>query len=116
METNWKELAEKYQIESEIYSLAYDDVLKPLRAISVMQGVIVQMMSEQVSYEIKNGKNERSASSGDRLKILLDGLMNLNGLAEKNIRSQQLLKGQTIKLIEAQNEIENLKKQLAWVK
>ncbi len=114
MEINWKELAEKYQMEAEIYALAYEDVLKPIRMIAAMQGVLVQMESERLKFEKKRGKSDKSKETGDRIDILMSGLDELSGIAEKNISLRQQLKYKSIWLVKAEQELEKLRKQLSW--
>lgn len=114
METDWKQLAEKYRIEAEIYALAYEDVLKPLTVIDTMRGVLIQMESERIKFEIKRGKNEKSIETGERIDILMNGLNEMISIAGKNVTLKRQLKYKSVTLINAEEEIENLKKQLAW--
>lgn len=114
MEINWKDLAEKYQLESEIYQLAYEDILKPVRMIATMQGILVQMESERLKFEKKRGKSDKSKETQDRIDILMNGLDEISGIAEKNIALRQQLKFKSIWLVKAEQELENLRKQLAW--
>lgn len=114
MEKDWKGLTVKYQLETEIYSLMYEDVLKPHRVISAMQGVLVQMESERLKFESKRGKSDKSTESATRIDILMEGIDQLSGIASKNMTLRLQLKNKSIMLAKAQQEIENLKKQLAW--
>lgn len=114
METNWEELAGKYQVEAEAYAIVYEDFLRPVKIISVLQGVSVQMESELLKFEAKRGKNDKSTETGDRIKVLMDGLDQLSGLAERNLAMKYQLRTKNLQLIAAQKEIETLKKQLAW--
>lgn len=114
METNWEELAGKYQVEAEAYAIVYEDFLRPVRVLSVLQGVVVQMESERLKFEAKRGKSDKSSETGDRINILMDGLDQLSGLAERNLAMKYQIRNKNLQLIAAHKEIEILKKQLAW--
>lgn len=115
METDWKQLAEKYRLELEVYALAYEmDVLQPLRVIDTMRGALIQMESERIKFEIKRGKNEKSKETGERIEILMNGLDEMISIAGKNVTLKRQLKYKSVTLIQAEEEIENLRKQLTW--
>ena len=114
METNWQEIANKYQAETEAYAIVYEDILRPIQVIASLQGVVVQMESERLKFEAKRGKSSKSTETGDRINILMNGLDQLSGLAERNLAMKYQIRNKNLQLIAAQKEIELLKKQLAW--
>lgn len=114
MEINWKELAEKYQMEAEIYMQAYEDVLRPIRIVSAMQGALVQMESERLKFEAKKGQSAKSKETGERINVLIEGLDQLSGIAERNIAMKYQLAHKSRKVIALYQEIDRLKKELSW--
>lgn len=105
----YKDLALKYQEESEAYAIHYDNELAHTRALLVMSGVLVQMESELISYERKNGKTDRGKLTLERLDLLKYVYDDLNGINDRNRRMKILMASNNARMDAMSQELEALK-------
>lgn len=67
---DWKVLERHYKLLSEVWQFEYHDSTKISLAIMIMHGVLVEMHSEVIQFEIKHGGSEKTTKSYNRLLVL----------------------------------------------
>lgn len=72
-----------YKDLSEIWSFAYDDQTRVHTAIMILQGCIIEMHSDLIQFELKNGR-DKTKKAKDRLMVITDNLQILSKIQTDN--------------------------------
>lgn len=67
-----------------MYQLTYEDDTAILEAEMILQGIFVELQSDLLKYKIKNGSDERVASSQKRLTLMANQLRIITHIQSNN--------------------------------
>lgn len=80
---DWKVLERHYKNLSEVWEFSYRDQTRVSEALMILQGCIVEMHSDLIAFEQKNG-NKATEKSKSRLVLLTEKLQILSEIQTEN--------------------------------
>lgn len=110
--TDFKELSEKYQLESEYNASLNEDKLKHVQALMVFSGIMCQMESDILLYRSKHTNKDKIKPAQERLNNLREVYDHLSGLFESNEKCRLLIKSCHERTAKAEFELEELNTKL----
>lgn len=113
---DFKELAKEYEVQIEGWHLFYENFNDYDLAISVMNGVLTEMMSELLKAKSINPNNEKIKATENRLDILFGCVKKMNGLNNSAFKLNTKLKKVVANQLKTELINEDLKSQIAALK
>lgn len=113
--TDFECLAEIYIQRSQVFESFYSDVLKSAQAFIILEGIITQLNSDIVVYELKHGKNGKIKDVAERVKGLQLVHDHFRGINERNLKMRLLVKENLNKMEILKKENEQLQRELKGI-
>lgn len=80
---DWKVLERHYKLLSEVWEFSYRDQTQVPEALMILQGCLVEMHSDLIAFEQKNG-NKLAQKSKDRLILLTEKIQVISSVQSEN--------------------------------
>lgn len=107
---------------SEVYLATYQNNLESSFKIMQAMGVIVEMESDLIQFELSKGKTEKSIAQSLRLSILKNSIDAFSIVSERNLQFNHVMnrvnrdsESKSLKIADLENEIIKLNKQLEGI-
>lgn len=104
----WKELAENYRIEANIYHNIYESHMDNIRTMIVFSGILTKLKSDLLAFELKNG-TEKTHERNKLINDLEEVYVKLSCLSDQIERFRILLRDESIRNAKLESENEKLK-------
>lgn len=110
-----KQLSNHYKTLSEVYLTRYEDLLSPHTDILTAKGILIEMESELIFFTKKQGHNEKSKKSQERISLLSEIMDKFLKVSSTNFQLR-IMCNKLLSEIEqikksAQAEVEDLRQQ-----
>lgn len=99
---DWKVLERHYKNLSEVWEFSYKDQTQVAEALMILQGCLIEMHSDIISFEQKNG-SKSTQKSKDRLILLTEKIQLISSIQSDNYA----LKHHNKKLVMANQNLAN---------
>lgn len=107
----WKELAENYRIEANIYHNIYESHMDNIRTMLVFSGILTKLKSDLLAFELKNG-TEKTHERNKLINDLEEVYVKLSGLSDQIERFRILLRDESLRNAKLEIENEKLKQDI----
>lgn len=109
--SDFKQLAEFYELQAEAFSLHYEGYVSHLNALIAFAGIITKMESDVIEYELKHG-NKKTSEQNERIANLKEVYKDLSSLSTQNEILKMQMRTNNGRMLQLENENEYLKSTL----